>query len=77
MLKKELFTYSQQQNKWYRQKYVLTHFEATFYFSRSEFTYTQKHNHKLLYESKHLWGAPFILLLNVHLFITHKFTNFL
>ena len=31
MLKKELFTYSQQQNKWYRQMYVLTHFEATFY----------------------------------------------
>ena len=32
------FMYSHQQNKWYPQRSLLAHFEATFYFNRSEFT---------------------------------------
>ena len=43
--------YSQQQNKWYPQRFLLAHFEATFYFSRTEL--------------KKKWGVPFILLLTV------------
>ena len=32
--------YSQQQIKWYPQRYLLANFEATLYFSRTEFTCT-------------------------------------
>ena len=34
--------YDQQQNKWYPQKCILAHFEATLDFSRSEFTFPSK-----------------------------------
>ena len=33
--------YHQQQNKWYPQGFLLTHFEATLHFSRTEFTCPQ------------------------------------
>ena len=32
--------YHQQQNKWYQCRYLLAHFEATFDFSHSEFSFT-------------------------------------
>ena len=34
----QFFMYRQQQNKWYPNKCLLAYFEATFYFSHSEFT---------------------------------------
>ena len=65
--------YHQQQNKWFPQRCLLAHFEATLDFSRSEFTCPYTHNHKLLWTSifatakiecgqvkwtsKHLWGT--------------------
>ena len=33
-------SYYQPQNKWYRQRCLLTNFEATLDFSRNEFTFT-------------------------------------
>ena len=40
LFKKEKKLCSQQQNKWYPKKFLLAHFEATFYFSLSKFTCT-------------------------------------
>ena len=31
--------YSQQQNKWNQQRFLLTHFEASLYFRRTEYTW--------------------------------------
>ena len=47
--------YHQQQNKWYSRRCLLAHFEATFYFSGSEFTLlTSSSNNKFpLEDSKH------------------------
>ena len=41
--------YHQQQNKWYLQRWLLSYFEATLYFSRTELRIL---THKLLWASK-------------------------
>ena len=52
--------YSQQQSKWYPQRCLLAHFEATLDFSRSEFTFFGGGQIPFF-----LGGVPFILLLHV------------
>ena len=77
--------YHQQQNKWYPQRCLLAHFEATLYFSRTEFTCPR--NHKLVCANKFATakieysfemgtetplGVQFILLVMVPKYRTRK-----